>query len=145
MVTDLDGTLWETSDALPMAHFAAISQVRQMGVPVLAATARRPRHVLEPFASMDLDLPFACLDGAIGFDGDAQFVDRAFSKQSMETCLDVLRDSDLSPCLYVLDGHSDIVVTDKPSTCSAHQEFIAAHSRTLSRSDSVSSLRSTRW
>ncbi len=135
LVTDLDGTFWENDSSVPRPHLDAVAQINALGIPILAATARRPRHVVGPFRSLGLDLPYVCIDGAIGVDGSLRFVDRSFPSGALAACLSAMALHDIRPCLYVLDEQSDIVLLENPSTCQAHLEFIAQQSRSVAAKD----------
>lgn len=137
VVTDLDGTLWNSEDALPPESAAGLAELEALGVPVLAATARRPRNTAGPFRRLGIDLPFVSLDGAIGFessddfDAGSTFVDRLFPVADAEVCLQIFADNGLSPCLYPVDAISDIAISRTPSTCLAHQKAIVSNRRVV--------------
>ncbi len=128
VVTDLDGTLWAEDEVVPDAHHAALNQLSEAGVPVLAATARRPRYAAAPLKANGLaHLPYVCVDGSIGMADGERFHSAHFETEAILWCLDVLAHHDLSPVVYVLDGDRDVVLSEAPTTSKAHQEKLAEH------------------
>ena len=98
VVTDLDGTLWGEDEVVPDAHHVALDQLGEAGIPVLAATARRPRYAAAPLQANGLShLPYVCVDGSIGMVDGQRFHSAHFQTEAILWCLDLLADHDLSP------------------------------------------------
>ncbi len=128
VVTDLDGTLWAEDEVVPAAHHDALGQLADRGIPVLAATARRPRYAAAPLQANGLGhLPYVCVDGSIGMADGVRFHSAHFETDAVLWCLDLLADHDLSPVVYLLDGDCDVVHSQTPSTSEVHQEKLAEH------------------
>lgn len=131
VVTDLDGTLWDHHCRAPNAHLQALERLTGAGVPILLATARGPRSASKYLTRNCLGhLPLVCLDGAIGLEPDgARFEDRAFSFSSAVAALEIFSDFGLDPCVGVFDELSDQVVSDAPTTCRGHLEYLGPWKR----------------
>jgi hydroxymethylpyrimidine pyrophosphatase-like HAD family hydrolase len=65
IVTDLDGTLWESPKLLPSRTLAALDRLARQGVTVLVATARRAGVTRQLLRMHGLTLPAVLLDGAL--------------------------------------------------------------------------------
>ncbi len=122
MATDLDGTFWDASFIPPPAHVAAVEELMQRGVTVLAATSRRPRHVRPRLRDAGLALPAVLIDGSVGVDfrTDERFHQACFDPSAAHETLRIFRAHGLDPCVYVEHPEFDIVVSGAPSTCGAH-------------------------
>ena len=68
VVTDLDGTLWHTDDAVHPDTITALEEVRRRGIPTMVATGRRVTSTREPLARIGWAPPAVMLNGAIGLD-----------------------------------------------------------------------------
>lgn len=130
VVTDLDGTLWASDEVVPQAHHLALEELKRRNVPVLAATARRPRFTTLPPTLNGLGhLPAVSLDGSFGMADGTVFHRRRFSASDSQQCLDVLGEHGLSPVAYVLDEHSDVIVNPNTTTCDTHRARLLPDSR----------------
>lgn len=106
VVTDLDGTLWETPATTPVTTVDAVTAVLRRGYPLLVATGRRLRSTR---SSLDTVLgrtpPAVVLNGGlvVDLDTDERLHSRAFPPEVARKVLSAFRSAGLSPCLYV-DG-----------------------------------------
>lgn len=64
IVTDLDGTLWDGVVGTHPLTLAALATRRDAGLPVLAATARRPAAAMEVMKAHQVLLPASRADRA---------------------------------------------------------------------------------
>lgn len=126
VVTDLDGTLWGPDMVVPGRHARAIRELARRGVTVLAATSRRARAVRPAFEQAGLALPAVLVDGALGVDFRTghRFHRVVFSPARALEALALFRRTGLEPCVYVDDPELDVVVSQTPSTCAAHLEYL---------------------
>jgi len=123
VVTDLDGTLWDATLRVGPRTRAAVHALADAGVPVLAATARRPRGARELLAANGLELPIVGLNGAMGrHAGGAAFHDEVFRPRDALAAYDAFARHGLSPCVYVGEPDVDVVLGPAPST---HPDHIA--------------------
>jgi hydroxymethylpyrimidine pyrophosphatase-like HAD family hydrolase len=131
VVTDLDGTFWDPDLTLPASHRRACDELRQAGVTVLAATARRRLGVAAAFVAAGIDLPAVLLNGALGVDfvTGTTFHAATFSDAQASSTLATFRDHGLEPTLYVDDPSFDAVLAPVPSTCAAHAAYLAPLAR----------------
>src|SRR2546423_15105427 len=99
LVTDLDGTLWDTSGRLQPGAREALDTLSAMGAVVLAATGRRPGAVSRAMAANGLLLPAVMFDGALGRDlGNGEiFHLRAFGPAATLPALGALAALGLEP------------------------------------------------
>jgi hydroxymethylpyrimidine pyrophosphatase-like HAD family hydrolase len=139
VATDLDGTFWNKDLVVPRAHLAAVSELVESGVTVLAATSRRPRVVRRQLAAVDLMLPAVLIDGALGVDfrSDERFHQSCFDPEIALGTLAIFREHHLDPCLYVENPEVDIVVSETPSTCAAHIAYLGAVAATADLEDTA--------
>ena len=126
LATDLDGTFWGPDLVAPPEHVAAVEELVNRGVTVLAATSRRPRVARKKFSDVGLSLPAVLIDGAIGIDfrTGERFHEAAFDVQAASDMLTRFRAHGLEPCLYVEDSEIDLAVSSTPSTCTAHLDYL---------------------
>ena len=131
VVTDLDGTFWCRGPIVPEAHVQAVHALVARGVTVMAATSRRPRVVREALLRAGLSLPAVLLDGALGIDfrSDERFHQTRFDPALAVSVLAAFRGLGLDPCICIDDAHSEIILSDNPATCTAHQRYIADAAR----------------
>jgi hydroxymethylpyrimidine pyrophosphatase-like HAD family hydrolase len=125
VVTDLDGTLWSDELVVGPRTRAAVQELLEAGVPVLAATARRPRGAREILARNGLDLPLVGLNGAMGRHADrTPFHDAFFAPDDARTAYRAFADHGFAPCLYVDEADYDVVLAREPSTNPGHVEYL---------------------
>jgi hydroxymethylpyrimidine pyrophosphatase-like HAD family hydrolase len=122
VVTDLDGTIWDGRGRIHPRTSAALDRLDSQGIPVLAATARRPTSALRLMASNDICLPAVLFDGCLGrdFRTSSTFHRRTFEPETAAWVLDVLGIAGIEPCVNVDDPRKDVVVGLRPSTVPDH-------------------------
>ena len=126
VATDLDGTFWDADLVPPRVHLTAANELIDAGVTVLAATSRRPRVAGQRLFEIGLALPAVLIDGGLGVDfrsGD-RFHQACFTPEVALGTLAAFRAHGLDPCIYVEHPDIDIVVSDAPSTCADHLEYL---------------------
>jgi hydroxymethylpyrimidine pyrophosphatase-like HAD family hydrolase len=126
VATDLDGTFWDEDLVVPPAHVAAVDELVKSGVTVIAATSRRPRIVRRQLTKVGLRLPAVLMDGVLGVDfrSNERFHQSLFEPKIALDTLEIFRQHELDPCIYVEDPEIDVVVSDTPSTCDAHLAYL---------------------
>ena len=99
VVTDLDGTFWDKRGQIHFRTRRALEYLEDRGIPVLAATARRPSTVLNRMANIDVLLPAVLFDGSLGrdFRSGATFHRRSFDAETAAWVLQTLGDAGSSP------------------------------------------------
>lgn len=122
VVTDLDGTLWDTDERVHARTLAALRELARMRLPVLVATGRRRRSAEASLRRHGLDLPAVLLDGAMGHDlrNGRRFHEASFSPRDATATLAAFTGAGLSPAVYVDRPRVDVVVGEHPSTHEAH-------------------------
>ena len=124
LTTDLDGTLWGPDFVPPPEHIAAVDELVDQGVTVLAATSRRPRLTKQRLGAHGLVLPAVLIDGAVGIDfrTGERFHEAVFGAEAARDTLAAFQANGLDPCVYVDDPQIDVAVSTSPSTCAPHLE-----------------------
>lgn len=127
VATDLDGTFWNADMVVPDQHKDAVRELNSLGITVIAATSRRPRVVRSALVTAGIALPAVLVDGALGIDfrTEQRFHEAMFDPTVAVAVLAAFRAVDLEPCIYIEHPSVDIIVSDNPSTCSAHLAYIA--------------------
>jgi hydroxymethylpyrimidine pyrophosphatase-like HAD family hydrolase len=124
VVTDLDGTLWHTSDidALHPRIAAAVDEVQRRGYGLLVATGRRLASTRAPLAHFGLRPPAVVLNGAMVVDlaTDERLHRHAFTPEDAARVLDHFLAAGIEPCIYVEHDEVDVFVSDNPSTHPDH-------------------------
>ena len=140
VATDLDGTLWGQDMIVPEQHVHAIHELTRRGITVLPATSRRPRVVGPRLQRAGLGLPAVLVDGAIGVDFRTgnRFHQAIFDPDDAIEALAGFREYGLDPCVLILDADADILVSEAPSTCAAHLDFLGKLARVADLEDAVS-------
>lgn len=125
VVTDLDGTLWETQDHLHPATIAALAELDRRGIPLLVATGRRLASTRAPLARLGLTPPVVVLNGALVVDlATGEHIARnAFGPGPAAAVLDAFLSFGIEPCVYVEHPEVDVFVGGRPST---HPEHLAS-------------------
>jgi hydroxymethylpyrimidine pyrophosphatase-like HAD family hydrolase len=126
VVTDLDGTLWHTDDAIDPTVVAAVATLAERGVPLLVATGRRLATTRRPLASVGLTPPAVVLNGALGVDlatGD-RFHRAPFPTDEARAVLRAFRSVGLDPVVYLDHPELDAVLSATPSTHPDHARAI---------------------
>ena len=131
VVTDLDGSLWDVAGRIHPSVPSAIERVRARGVPVLAATARRPASAFSAMADNEVLLPAVLFDGSLGRDflSGTDFVRHLFDARSAERVLAAFVDAGLEPCLNIDHPTQDFVLGEHPSTRPEHMAFNVERTR----------------
>lgn len=127
VVTDLDGTFWDSQMVVPNAHVDAVRALAERGVEVVVATSRRARVVGAQLRRCDLAPAAILLDGALGVDlvDGRRFHRSPFEVDDATEVLAAFRRVGLEPCLYVDEPDVDVVLPTNPSTCRAHAANLA--------------------
>jgi hydroxymethylpyrimidine pyrophosphatase-like HAD family hydrolase len=133
VVTDLDGTLWHTSDEVHPGTAAAWAEVERQ-VPILVATGRRLASTREPLARIGVRPPAVVLNGALAVDlGTGRTFHRsAFPAGEAVLVLAAFRQVGLDPCLYVEadDRGVEVLLGDPPSTNPGHVRSLGSGAAT---------------
>jgi Cof subfamily protein (haloacid dehalogenase superfamily) len=125
VVTDLDGTLWETPSTIHPTTVPAVRELERRGIPLMVATGRRLASTSEPLAEIGLAPPVVVLNGALAVElSTGERIHRhGFTADRARQVLDAFLDAGISPCVYVDDEEVHVVVGDEPST---HPEHLAS-------------------
>ena len=131
VVTDLDGTLWDRDGRVHEHTLEALVELDRRGLPVLAATARRPASARRVMDANRLLLPAVLFDGSLGkdFATGETFHRAVFEPAHASAVLEALVLVGLEPCVNVDGEPRDAVVGRSPATHAAHLQFIAPWSR----------------
>lgn len=131
VVTDLDGTLWDSTQTVHPRTLAAITELERRGIPLLVATARRAGGARRLLRRNGLELPAVFLDGALVSDRAGATIHADWFDQPLAaTVLATFTRYGVEPCLGVLteDG-VDARLGPQPSTHPEHVSFIADWTR----------------
>jgi len=130
VVTDLDGTLWDDDEWVHPDTVAALGVLDGLGVPVLAATARRPASAWRPMRRNGIALPAVLFDGSLGrsFMDASTFHRTVFDEEDATRTLAAFLANGVEPCLNIDHPTHDFVVGPRPSTHPDHLELNAARS-----------------
>ena len=103
VATDLDGTIWDGEGTIHPRTLAALARLEERGIPVVAATARRPSSALRHLSAHGVLVPAVLFDGALGRDfvGRTTFPKQAFDPQTATWVLRTLVDIGIEPCVNV--------------------------------------------
>ena len=141
VVTDLDGTLWHTSDidALHPRIAAAVDEVQRRGHGLLVATGRRLASTRDPLRRFGLEPPAVVLNGAMVVDlaTDERIHRHAFTADDAADVLGHFLDAGIEPCIYVEHDEVDVFVSDNPSTHPEHLRSFGEWARVADLSDVV--------
>lgn len=127
VVTDLDGTLWDSHERIHDRTLEALRELEARRVPLLVASGRRPRSAAAVLARERLAPPAVLLDGAVGQDlstGET-FHEVSFCRRDAVAVLEAFESASLSPCVYVSRRDVDVVVGEQPSTHPTHLQWLA--------------------
>lgn len=132
VVTDLDGTLWHTSDRIHDEVIAAIAKVTERGIPFLVATGRRLASTRDPFARIGLTPPAVVLNGALGVDLSTgeRFHRAPYPADEAAAVLAAFRSVGLDPVVYVDHPEFEVFLGPTPSTHPDHVAFLAGSAAT---------------
>lgn len=112
VVTDLDGTVWDKDLRCHPSTLAAINVLRAHDdVVLMVATGRRRNSARMAFSLNGFHLPSVLLNGAIGFDFDAEaiFHQVTFDADSLRSVVDLLQSFGLGPVAYLTDTRALVV------------------------------------
>lgn len=113
VVTDLDGTLWDSSELAHQRTLRALRALQEHQVPVLVATGRTLNSARQLLARNSLQLPIIGLDGALGqdFAGEHTFHRASFDPQAALSVLRLFESARLQPVLHVDSPPVDTVIS----------------------------------
>jgi hydroxymethylpyrimidine pyrophosphatase-like HAD family hydrolase len=127
VVTDLDGTLWDRHGRVHDLTLEALHELERRGLPVLAATARRPASARRVMDANGVLLPAVLFDGSLGkdFATGETFHREAFEPLRAAAVLEALLGLGIEPCVNIDGDVRDALVGQHPSSHPAHLKFIA--------------------
>jgi HAD superfamily hydrolase (TIGR01484 family) len=125
IVTDLDGTLWHTDDAVHPDTLAALAELRSRGLPVMVATGRRVTSTREPLARIGWAPPAVMLNGSIGLELESgrRFHRRPFAREAARETLAAFRRAGIDPVVYVDHDRLDAFTSPNTGTSPEHVEM----------------------
>ncbi len=124
-MTDLDGSLWDSSLELHAHTRAALDAAHSRQLPVLVATGRRRASAGRPLGVLGLDhLPQVLLNGALGVHRDDVFHKVAFEREQVATIVDAFAEHRHVPCAYVEHHSVDVFCAGEPTTSAHHQRLL---------------------
>lgn len=125
VVTDLDGTLWETPSTIHPTTVPAVHELERRGIPLMVATGRRLASTRDPLAALGLAPPVVVLNGALAIDlSSGERIHRhGFAAERAAEVLDAFLAVGIQPCVYVDDDEVHVYVGPEPST---HPEHLAS-------------------
>ncbi len=128
VVTDLDGTVWHTDDAVHADVVGAMATLVEAGVPLLVATGRRLASTRAPLARLGMAPPAIVLNGALGVDlaTGHRFHTAPFPVDVAVAVQAGFRSVGLSPVVYVDHPDHDVFLGEQPSTHPAHAAALRA-------------------
>lgn len=117
VVTDLDGTLWDSDFNVPDQTKVAIKELESRGIPVIAASARGAHTAGAHLREHGLDLDMVCYNGALGkmYSGET-FYKKCYSGPEARSVLEAFRARGLTPAIAV-DHPEYVTVTGAESSC----------------------------
>lgn len=121
VVTDLDGTLWDTSLTCHPGTLAALAEVVERDdVELLVATGRRRNSAGRGLAQNGIVLPAVLLNGALGFDfaTESVFHEVNFDAALLQGVLEGLQRFGLGPVAYLSDTR--VLVVEGVTTSLQH-------------------------
>lgn len=123
VVTDLDGTLWDTTLTCHPGTLEAVAELAERDdVVVLAATGRRRNSARIGFDRNGVSMPAVLLNGAVGYDfvSEEPFHESTFDIDALGEVLGHLRAHSLGPILYSSDHRA--LAFEGVTTCIRHIE-----------------------
>ncbi len=125
VVTDLDGTLWETPSTIHPTTVPAVRELERRGIPLMVATGRRLASTQVPLAALGLAPPVVVLNGALAVDlaTGERVHRRGFTPEDALAVLDAFLAVGLQPCAYVDHDEIEVFVGPEPST---HPDHLAS-------------------
>ena len=116
VVTDLAGTLWSPDESVHPRVLAALEELAERQVPVIAATGRPRRQARKTLTDHGLRLDAVLHDGALGATAaEVVFHSRPFSSHGARQVVEVFASFDHEPLFETDDLEVDLVIGDHPS------------------------------
>jgi hydroxymethylpyrimidine pyrophosphatase-like HAD family hydrolase len=142
VVTDLDGSFWDAQGRAHPDTLAALHGLIAAGIPVLAATARRPASALATMRDNGVLLPCVLFDGSLGrdFANDITFHRSVFDAESAAVVLDAFTKAGLEPSLNIEHRHDDFVIGSNPSSHPEHLVFNSGRTQRVNLDVAVRSM-----
>ena len=118
---------------------AAVRELTDAGVTVLAATSRRPGPVRQRLRDAGLSLPAVLIDGSLGVDfrSEERFHQACFDSKAAQETLLTFQAHGLDPCITIEHPDFDIVISESPSTCAAHLARVEPDASTRDLADTA--------
>lgn len=132
IVTDLDGSLWDTQIVCHPSTTEAVEELGRREVPILVATGRREASARAGLESNGLSFPAVLLNGALGVDlnDGNRFHEAGFSPEHAIEVIELLASVGISACAYTADGR--VRHDGTPTTSPTHQNnTFSDHARGL--------------
>lgn len=141
VVTDLDGTLWDTPSTMHPEAVVALHEIQER-YPLLVATGRRLRSTREPLAALGTQPPAVVFNGGLLVDlaTDTRLHCQAFSPAVASEVLDAFVAVGLSPCVYVDDEPVEVYTSATPSTHPEHLKALGEWTRPADLDEIVATL-----
>lgn len=127
IVTDLDGTLWGTDMSIDQLTHKALDTLRDLDIPVLAATARGAIAAKVVYERNNITLPSVLLNGGLGrdFATDVTFHRMPLDADVVKAVAEAFESAEVSPYLAIeSDGKSYVRTRD----ASGSKEFFDFYS-----------------
>lgn len=124
VVTDLDGTLWDSTTVVHDRTLLAVRALQERGLPVLVATGRSRRSALHLLERNELSLPVVALDGAVCQDVDGSVFHRVvFSRDDAAGVLQAMRAQELHPVVHIDAPPADSAADPDAALMAAQEAF----------------------
>lgn len=141
-VSDMDGTLLNSSSVLSETTTAKLNKLISEGVLFTVATARTPATVVELMKNVDSNLPYIVMAGCATWDNQKKGYEsaRIISNSSIEQLIGIFEKNGNNPFIYYKNGNQ-IVVNHVRELTAEEKEFIEPRIKTpLKRLKTCSSL-----
>lgn len=141
-VSDMDGTLLNSSSVLSEATTAKLNKLISEGALFTVATARTPATVVELMKNVDSNLPYIVMAGCATWDNQKKGYEsaRIISNSSIEQLIGIFEKNGNNPFIYYKNGNQ-IVVNHVRELTAEEKEFIEPRIKTpLKRLKTCSSL-----
>ena len=141
-VSDMDGTLLNSSSVLSETTTAKLNKLISEGALFTVATARTPATVVELMKNVDSNLPYIVMAGCATWDNQKKGYEsaRIISNSSIERLIGIFEKNGNNPFIYYKNGNQ-IVVNHVRELTAEEKEFIEPRIKTpLKRLKTCSSL-----
>ena len=141
-VSDMDGTLLNSSSVLSETTTAKLNKLISEGALFTVATARTPATVVELMKNVDSNLPYIVMAGCATWDNQKKGYEsaRIISNSSIEQLIGIFEKNGNNPFIYYKNGNQ-IVVNHVRELTAEEKEFIEPRIKTpLKRLKTCSSL-----